>query len=289
MAGLAVAALVAVLILAITLFGWFLSKRPRFGVNVKNGGQSVSTAVIGSDADLDAEYSRMESDILAAQRPTWTPVTSHGDAGPEASKFGGIPFLPAGEDWPSCANCHQPMQLFLQLNADDTPIPMPYAGLLQFFYCVNPNRNCETDCEAWAPRARSTLLRIVPISADPRRLDALPDHARFPAVTIRNWTQATDFPSVEDFDVAGIVFSDYLIGDIVRSYQPKEGDKLLGWPAWVQNADYQNCDRCGNTMNVIFQIASEDNIPYMFGDVGNGHISICTHHPEELVFAWACS
>jgi hypothetical protein len=42
-------------------------------------------------------------------------------------------------------------------------------------------------------------------------------------------------------------------------------------------------------MQFVFQIASEDNIPYMFGDVGTGHITQCPEHKNQLAFGWACS
>jgi hypothetical protein len=42
-------------------------------------------------------------------------------------------------------------------------------------------------------------------------------------------------------------------------------------------------------MQMVFQINSEGNLPYMFGDSGRGHITQCPQHKDELAFAWACS
>jgi hypothetical protein len=42
-------------------------------------------------------------------------------------------------------------------------------------------------------------------------------------------------------------------------------------------------------MHLLFQIDSEDNLPYMFGDAGCGHITQCPKHPHRLAFGWACS
>jgi uncharacterized protein YwqG len=69
---------------------------------------------------------------------------------------------------------------------------------------------------------------------------------------------------------------------------PVEKDKLLGWPYWVQSLEYPECPDCGKEMSLVFQIDSEDNLPYMFGDCGCGHITQCKDHPERLAFAWAC-
>jgi uncharacterized protein YwqG len=70
--------------------------------------------------------------------------------------------------------------------------------------------------------------------------------------------------------------------------EPKSGDKLAGWPLWIQGVEYPSCPICQAEMSLVFQIDSEDNVPYMFGDVGCGHITQCREHKEQLAFAWAC-
>lgn len=66
------------------------------------------------------------------------------------------------------------------------------------------------------------------------------------------------------------------------------GDKLGGWPAWVQGVEYPDCPRCGARMALLFQLDSEENVPWMFGDVGCGHVTRCPAHPDEVAFGWAC-
>jgi len=39
----------------------------------------------------------------------------------------------------------------------------------------------------------------------------------------------------------------------------------------------------------LFQLASENNLPYMFGDAGIGHLTQSPENKEELGFGWACS
>jgi hypothetical protein len=70
---------------------------------------------------------------------------------------------------------------------------------------------------------------------------------------------------------------------------PRAGEKLGGWPAWIQGVECPTCRRCGSTMQYVLQIDSQRNIPILFGDVGTGHVSQCPNDPEELAFAWACS
>lgn len=67
-----------------------------------------------------------------------------------------------------------------------------------------------------------------------------------------------------------------------------EQDKLGGWPRWIQGAEYPTCPTCQNSMRVVFQIDSEDHIPYMFGDSGIGHITQCPEHHNVVAFGWAC-
>ena len=68
----------------------------------------------------------------------------------------------------------------------------------------------------------------------------------------------------------------------------KQGEKLLGWPAWVQGVEYPNCQVCNKEMSFIFQVDSSRNFDYDFGDCGCGHITQCKEHKDQLTFGWAC-
>ena len=67
-------------------------------------------------------------------------------------------------------------------------------------------------------------------------------------------------------------------------YAPHQRDKLLGWPSWPQYVDYPSCRACGRELWLVFQLESDQNLWYMFGDEGCGHITCCPDHPEELAF-----
>ena len=69
---------------------------------------------------------------------------------------------------------------------------------------------------------------------------------------------------------------------------PRQGDKLAGWPAWIQYVAYPRCRQCGLWMWFVFQIDSQCNLWHMFGDNGCGHITQCPDHRDELAFVWAC-
>ena len=55
--------------------------------------------------------------------------------------------------------------------------------------------------------------------------------------------------------------------------QPKQGDKLYGWPGWVQGVEYPSCTKCSKPMELVMQLDSEDNIPFMYGDAGCAHLT----------------
>jgi hypothetical protein len=241
-------------------------------------------------------------------RMTWKPVVSESDGPATASKFSGIPWLAADEEWPACVGCKKPLQLFLQLNLSDLPQELGGRfgdGLLQLFYCVN--FDCDKSVEAWQPFAEPTVVRVVqPIGPQRTAITAPPNH--FPARTIIGWEVDADYPSTDEHQELGLVYDyDFSAKRVTVSWpetgmelknlefeataliaNPHSGDKLSGWPYWVQSAEYPTCPQCGQRMDFVFQLDSENNLPYMFGDVGCGHITQCPHHKDVVAFGWAC-
>ena len=70
---------------------------------------------------------------------------------------------------------------------------------------------------------------------------------------------------------------------------PFEGDKLAGWPYWVQDVEYPKCPTCDRLMDtLIFEFASDDHVPYLWGDVGTGYILQCPDHKDQVAFLWQC-
>lgn len=66
------------------------------------------------------------------------------------------------------------------------------------------------------------------------------------------------------------------------------GDKLYGWPYWVQSVEYPSDRKTGALMQLLFQIDSDINVPYMWGDSGVGHLTQSPDDADELAFGWAC-
>lgn len=224
------------------------------------------------------------------RRKAWLPKTRDGDGGVSSSKFSGIAHIPQGQSWPSCGNCRKPMQLFVQVNSDELPDDasgLLTEGILQLFYCTSSEPQCEVDCEAYFPFSMATLARIVELGAF-EQFETSPVENAFPARSIEDWELVLDLPNWEELSMMGVELTDQESDRLADSNIPRQGEKLGGWPAWIQGVEYPSCPKCNERMFHVFQIDSEKNLPYLLGDVGVGHVTRCKEHPEVLTFGWAC-
>jgi hypothetical protein len=245
------------------------------------------------------------------RRVAWVPRTEDRDGPAAASKFCGAAVLREGERWPVCGACGIPMPLFLQLDlaatAADTGLPLG-EGLLQLFYCVE-----ECDAQHWEPFTEGKLVRVLPPGAAGPAGTPPPAPTRGEPLSpkrITGWEPVEDHPSPEELDELGLeVAWDFKARpqrltvrwpeqrvavetadlDLLEKLGvPRSGDKLAGWPAWVQGVEYPSCPRCGRRMELVFQLDSHDHVNWMFGDAGCGHVTRCPDHPDVVAFGWAC-
>jgi len=253
--------------------------RRLFGKNDETDQQ----VVISENSDLGRKLHKF-------RKKAWLPKTRAGDGNVSASKISGIAHIPQGQSWPSCGNCGKPMQLFVQVNSDEVPDDasgLILEGILQLFYCTNSEPQCEVDCEAYFPFSKASLVRIVEPGAF-EQFETSPVENAFPARSIEGWELELDLPNWEELSMMGVELTDQESDLLADSNTPTQGDKLGGWPAWIQGVEYPNCPKCNEAMFHVFQIDSENNLPYMFGDVGVGHVTRCRQHPDVLAFGWAC-
>ena len=241
------------------------------------------------------------------RRTAWQPVTGAEASVPSLSWFGGGPIMQAGQTWPTCAHCRQPMRFMLQLDLSTLPAEHGFGlreGLVQLFYCSTDDGNCET----WAPFSGAQEARFSGKAgtevAAPEGVDP------FPKRVISGWKAVADYPSPQEHDELGVTCDYDFQNELVTVACPsleirlesldidlevaeciataQGGDKLAGWPFWIQGAEYPSCPECSARMHLLFQLDSEDHLPYMFGDVGCGHLTQCPNHPKILAFGWAC-
>src|SRR5262245_38937787 len=227
---------------------------------------------------------RLEPWLAKHRRPASKPVVQAGDGPPTASKFCGTPWMDPSSPWPKCRNCGKPSPLFLQLNLGELPEELGQrfgTGLLQLFYCTRDE--CQGD-GGWEPFADDLSRVRVVRPASPGLMPSVPrQDGHLPAKRIVGWTRFTDLPNPQEHDELGLKYTYDFDAGTLRFQCPELGfdhtnrmnecpaeeialsereDKLAGWPAWVQNVEYPHCPRCRRRMVHVFQVDSEDNIPF---------------------------
>jgi hypothetical protein len=238
----------------------------------------------------EQQYEWLAGKLREVVRTAWLPITEAGEASARGSKFAGTAWLGEGEPWPTCPRCSEPMALFLQLDLSSLPEEIAGElgyGLLQMFYCVS-RRECafrgEGCREPFSPY--QLLRRIDPGSGSPAAAVPTFDLQISPR-RITGWQPVEDYPDRTELPDMGILASDDAADALFDlGYTPRQNDKLLGWPSWPQYVHYPKCRTCGRELWPIFQLESHQNLQYMFGDDGCGHITCCPDHPDELAFQW---
>ncbi|MFT5833845.1 MAG: hypothetical protein ACI97N_001474 [Cognaticolwellia sp.] len=203
------------------------------------------------------------------------------------SKFGGFPYLRHEDDWPICPNCQKNQQLFLQLNLVDLP-ERKGEGLIQLFYCTS-NLGCESSLGGYLPFSKVSTCRKIKIEGESAIIELEMDSV-FEEKRIKDWEAKADYPHREEYLDLEIDLTDEQIEAIEEAemMMTLHGDKLFGYPFWVQSVEYPQDSNTGETMQLLFQIDSDDNLPYMFGDMGIGHLTQSPSNAEVLGFGWAC-
>jgi uncharacterized protein YwqG len=308
----------------------------------------IPDAIFGRTIMPDGEMSRNQAiDLIVnkldrLKRKAWKPITVPGDTNLTASKFAGKPWLSAGETYPTCPHCQNPMQFFLQLNLSELPEDTHGKfgdGLLQLFYCTDDEISCDIN-DGWEPFSNIKLVRIIdpvdtPASVEmpkfQRRSASALIEGNFLPRQIVGWQEMDDYPDwteahelheiqCDETEFNTIVDSGFIDKNDIQDYsnyysdpeiikameedqhsyiitnfmdniglRPLRGDKLAGYPNWVQSVEYPNCPICDRRMDrFIFEIASDDNIPYLWGDVGTGYIVQCPDHKDRVAFLWQC-
>jgi len=222
--------------------------------------------------------------FASCRRTSWKPIVKDGDGPVDAAKFSGKPWLSKDMEWPVCPKCNKPMRFFVQLNLADLPKDLKEdfgTGLLQMFFCTNEKSDCCHD--AVSPFAKSVLVRIIQPDGEGKDVELPEIEDLFPSKLITGWESRDDYPNpLEEVDV-DVCLNDeerYILYDDLNL----TGDKLWGWPHWVQSEMYPRCPVCDRRMRVVFQIDSDDNLPYVFGDYDRGWITQCPEHKEQLTF-----
>ncbi len=258
----------------------------------KSENQQKGTPTNSNQLNIEKEFKKTIQILNEFKRTAYLPVVKrNANTHSTKSKIGGFPYLRNAEDWPICPNCKKNMQLFLQLNLEELPIKKD-SGLIQLFYCTSTQPHCESDLEAFFPFSKGVNCRMIKIEHGSSTVVPNIDE-QFGEKVIIDWKPVDDFPHFEEYAQLGIDLE--LDDDVYELMEqrnmglPVENDKLFGWPYWVQSVEYPYDRNSEKQMELVFQFISEDNLPYMFGDVGIGHLTQSPDNKNELGFGWACS
>lgn len=238
---------------------------------------------------------------LGYQRKVWVPSTKNKKGNVNDSKFCGTPFLLKDEVLPLCSECEEPMQLFLQLNLETLPVefltkfPKNFAeGYIQLFYCTNEEMDCGNNClinDIDAEDGYHLIRYIDKNLVNDENLQLISKiNNQLNERVITHWKEkGFEYPSLLeniDFENLGIKIDDEI--ECSNYYNLIESEKIGGWPVWINDREWDTCTKCKKDLEILIQISSDNNIPYIFGDNGIGHIFICPEHKEEILFLWNC-
>jgi predicted DNA-binding WGR domain protein/uncharacterized protein YwqG len=197
-------------------------------------------------------------------------------------------------------------------------------GLIQVFYCINEDCDVQVingvfiygaGVPAFQAFSERHFLRLVSKSELEGAVAQgdLPQ-SEFPEKRIFGWIEETDYPDGNEWESFGIqtnvesgqdfqarieiecaefdlfISTRFMSPDEEVEFEDTIGsawgdDKIAGYPAWFQQAEYPNCPICNNKMDFVFQIDSGDNVPYTFGRGGGRHVTQCATHKEVLALA----
>lgn len=261
-------------------FNWFSNK--------KETKTSKRSATID---DLEQKYKEVIVELEKHKRTAYLPVLKDNNKTfSTKSKYGGYPYLRNQNDWPICANCNKHMPLFLQLNLNDLPTRKE-EGLIQLFYCTNHEEDCESELEAFFPFSEASACRKIKIENPPAEIQ--PNAIEiFDEKLIVDWMPKDDYPHPEEYSLLNINDEAHDVYELMEERDcglTISVDKLFGWPYWIQSEEYPYDRKTEAKMELFYQLGESEFIPFMFGDLGIGHITQSPDNDEELAFGWACT
>lgn len=224
------------------------------------------------------------------------------------SKFGGLPYWPAGRPYPTDGN-GKPLFLLAQLNFSQIPSleGYPDKGLLQFFVAANDwygadfdNPTNQTDFRVvYFDDPQQTPMEDFRFLTAQKRENAIPVEEEMQL----QFSPETDYVSYEDVRYENYVTEDLPAADSLPESLRKEieafpddvdnGGHKIGGYAFFTQSDPRSMKSEYKDWVVLLQIDSQDN-SILWGDVGVGNFFI---HPEALarkdfsnvLYNWDCT
>lgn len=200
------------------------------------------------------------------------------DPGPTASRFGGVPYAEAEEEWPECLDCGLPLDFVCQFNLGDCNHPtIEGVGLATFFYCWKTYSWSTDERRSWSvrlysepspskavsmdrPDADADVYLTRPCALNPRRIETLPSHD-----DLELWHEDVDaLAQVLNQKKPWLPYQHLIDKDPAEWFA--QGTRVGGWPAWLQGALWAQAE--GGPLELLAQIDSEDKAGITWGFSG---------------------
>ncbi len=203
-----------------------------------------------------------------------------------ASKFGGIPYLEKGEDWPVCHVCRKNMAFICQADVGDTETGRDLGvGFFTFFFCWDCDESDHDDGQT-QNRVRFYAMASEEKLSDPPEValsyDFISPHPER-GLTLEKTLCAPDDEEMEDYapELAEILSVEHpgdpyeayrtLVDQVGAINEPHSHIGGYGW--WIQGSESQR------TSILFAQIHSSETDCPVFGDGGSVYLLV---EPESL-------
>jgi hypothetical protein len=228
---------------------------------------------------------RLEKKLAGLARTRHIPKLETGEAKKIASQIGGVAWLAPSTKWPKCKSCKKPMQLILQLRADDAPadsLVIPKGKVAQIFHC---GRSRCDEGYTTTPDGHGKLVRFIDEKGAVRAPDA-PDHLAI-GKRIVGFDSAPEVPGRQDLrDNAAAKLNAKEMSAVGDSEQRPYGrTKIGGWADWIQSAESPSCEKCDQKMRFALQLQGGEIVD--FGDSGLAYLHQCTTHTDQFAMGWS--
>jgi uncharacterized protein YwqG len=213
--------------------------------------------------------------------------------------FGGEPYLEAGEEYPVCPVCENALTFICQIDASES-FHKKREGikLFTFFYCEN--------CSPWGLSDEEAGQWVVRIYDEPRAekfVSVKPD----PEISnptnrcLADAEKIVIYPSWDEIDYWAEGVSEICSRENAEApWEAYDGGvkelggfddfatTVGGYAFWVQGEEITECDVCGNRMELLAQIDSEEKAELAWGDSGLVYLFFCENHLSEIKLILQC-
>lgn len=187
------------------------------------------------------------------------------DDGGLVTRTGGLPLVPEGFEWPTCATCSGPMQFLAQLLVDESSV-------VAIFMCQNDPGLCEE----WSPAYGGNRAMIFP------RAGLAPAQVPTDGETL--------LPEASGVEPTAVGLPYEEAREQWAESHGRSGREVLGQlggePSWIQGDETPGCPSCSQPMIFVAQLEQGlSHTEINFGGGGSGYAFAC-RPCAQAAFLW---